>query len=246
MSEAEHLPNAPIKEAVIDIRIDLGSVTIDQLESLVHELPITDGEIKPIFSHQFKMDLGTENPEAVHNGGLIGYRIEYAKGGFIAQFQLTGFTLSKLPPYENWNSFKNEAMKLWPLFRETLSEYNVSRLAVRYINEVSLPLIDGKVDFDQYLVNGPRLPGSMGDEVNSFFSNVVIPFRDLKVKAVVVQALEPLDINRASVILDFDISREDVTGFSDSEMWAFFDNLRDIKNTAFRGSIKEPTLELYR
>jgi len=226
MSEAEHLPNAPIKEAVIDIRIDPGSVTIDQLESLVHELPIADSEIKPIFSHQFRMDLGTENPEAIHNRGLIGYRIEYAKG--------------------NWNSFKDEAMKLWSLFRETLSEYNISRLAVRYINEVSLPLIDGKVDFDQYLVNGPRLPGGTGDEVSSFFSNVVIPFRDLKVKAVVVQALESLDIYRAPVILDFDISREDVTGFSDSEMWVLFDDLRDIKNTAFRGSIKEATLELYR
>jgi len=253
MMDQMQLPNAPIKEAVIDIQITSELLKVEQLEGLLKKLPSGYTESKPITETYVEFGVGAKGKNILEKNDtdIIGYRIENDDSNFIVQLKKTGFTLSKLPPYDSWATFKNEAQELWSIYSDIVPDFKFSRLAVRYINEVPLPLLSNKgqsIEFDDYLINGPQLPNNMGTVVNSFFSRIVIPWPDLKTTIIVIQALKEInaDDSKAIVILDFDISRVNVADFSETEMWEFFDKLRDLKNKAFVGSLTSKAMELFK
>jgi|CXWL01.1.fsa_nt_gi uncharacterized protein (TIGR04255 family) len=245
------LSNAPIKEAVIDIQIASDQLRVDQLESLIKQMPREYAEIKPITEAYMEFGISNKGDSTFNNQSfdIVGYRIENLNSNFIVQFKKTGFSLSKLPPYDKWESFKNEAQELWSIYRNIVPDLRFSRLAVRYINEIALPLVDENnqsINFDVYLVNSPKLPNGMDTTLEGFFSRVIIPWPDLKTSIIVIQALKEITTSNAIVILDTDIYRESVSDFSETEMWEFFEKLRDLKNIAFKGSLTEKTMELFK
>ncbi|MDP3280932.1 MAG: TIGR04255 family protein [Nitrosomonas sp.] len=245
------LSNAPIKEAVIDIQIASDQIRIDQLESLIKQMPSEYTEIMPISESYMELGISSKGKSAFNNQGfdIVGYRAENLDSNFIAQFKKTGFSLSKLPPYDEWQSFKYEAQKLWPLYRRIVPDLKFSRLAVRYINEMALPIVDEynkPINFDDYLVNGPKPPIGMGPVVEGFFSKVDIPWPKRNTNIIVMQVLKEITATHAIVVLDTDIYRTSVSDFSEAEMWDFFDDLRDLKNMAFRGSLTDKTMELFK
>jgi uncharacterized protein (TIGR04255 family) len=72
--------------------------------------------------------------------------------------------MSHLAPYENWNAVRDEARRLWALYRSIAKPSKLIRLAVRYINRIDMPLPLG--DFKDYLRTVPdvttREPCSTG------------------------------------------------------------------------------------
>lgn len=253
MVNEEQLSNAPIKEAVIDIQINL-DLDLDQLnfdhQSLSARMPEGYTKIEPISEAHVAFGINAKGERLFDDKdlGVTGYRAENPKSGFVAQFRKTGLTVSKLSPYENWDSFKNEAKHLWSLYKELMPGYKLSRLAVRYINEIEIPFAENNhsIDFDDYLVNGPKIPKDVGIGISEFFSRVVIPDPDLVAHIVVIQALKEVTDSHIIVILDTDIFRINVTGVSEAEMWNFFDHLRGLKNKVFKGSLTNKTMELFK
>ncbi len=251
MVNEEQLSNAPIKEAVIDIQIDFDQ---DQpnfdYQSLSKKIPEEYTKREPISEAHVALEINTKGESLFNNRdlGITGYRAENPKSGFVVQFRKTGMTVSKLPPYENWNSFKNEAKRLWSLYKETIPDYKLSRLAVRYINEIEIPFVNGNqaIDFDDYLINSPKTPSGMSTVVSEFFSRIVIPYPELGANVIAIQALKDITDSHLIVILDTDVYRTNVTGLSEIEMWDFFDQLRSLKNETFKGSLTEKTMELFK
>lgn len=239
--------NAPIREAVIDIRLDselqndeiirFGDIRFDGYDTL-----------KPISEHHVGFHVNASGQSGINQSApcIVGYRYEDQERGFVAQFQIGGFTLSKMQPYTNWDEFKAEAFRLWNIYKGAVPRIAFSRAAVRYVNEINLPLNEGVVDYDEYLVNGPKLPHNMGSEVNTFFNRIILPVKEIGAEAVIIQAFEKFKDNRAPVILDIDVYREKIHSFSENDVWEYFGKLRDIKNQAFFGSIKDKTKELFK
>ena len=156
MTDKMQLLNAPIKEAVIDIQITSDQLQVDNLESLFKKLPSGYTETTPITETHVAFAVGTEGKDILEKNdtNVIGYRIENSQSRFIVQLKRTGFTLSRLSPYDSWITFKNEAQELWSIYKSIVPDFKFSRLAVRYINEVALPLINDNgqsIDFDDYL-----------------------------------------------------------------------------------------------
>lgn len=244
MREAVQLNNAPIREAVIDIRVK-AKIEVEQLESLSSEMPQGYGEFLPTLRKGVGINFKEDKIETTQEEHLIGYRSENKVRQFIAQFQHDGFSLSKLSPYENWEAFKREAMSLWGIYKRLLEEVEFKRVAVRYINEISLPLTDGQLDFNQYMTSCPKVPENMPDMLVEFSTRIVVPCQEHNSFAVINSNISNKSTGKGvPFILDIDVFRNEKLGFTESELWSFFDNLRNIKNTAFFGSITKDFVEL--
>lgn len=242
--------NSFIKEAVIDIQIDESKRPfVSDIKSIVNKIPgsnirqdeLYEFNVQPVVNQVSNVNF---QQDAKH----VGYKFEDSNSGYIIQIKTSGIGISRLPPYTSWEDFVEYSKNLWSIYKGVLPpNFKFNRLAVRYINELLLPINEEKksIDFDDYLVNGPKLPKDLGsDEVAGFFIRTIIPWRSPTASIVMTQTLQNITNLQASVVLDNDIFSSYVTEFSEAEMWNFFDELRTVKNKVFWGSITEKTKEL--
>ena len=248
MNETSHLANAPILEAVIDIRANLkrkiekGDLP-EIKERFKDEFPI----LKEIITFGGKISFSeNEKTPTVEDGNraLLGYRLDSQDGKHILQIRNNGYTFSRLHPYTNWDEVKSLAMNYWSWFKSFREITNISRLAVRYINRIVLPFPVN--DLSEYFTAPPSLPEGVSQPLESFFTKVTVAYPDKDVSANIVQAFEKADEKHGvQIILDIDVysTRED---FDEAEVWSFFENLKIIKNQIFSCSVQKKTLEMFK
>src|SRR5262245_9349271 len=130
---------APITEAIIDLR------TKAPEGAKVHDLIRCHEGEEETYPHQkdLKMAVGQfevgPKLETSASSQPTGYLFTSTDQRQIYQARVDGFTMSRLAPYENWERFRNEAQRLWRLYRETVRPTRIERMAVRYINRLDLP-----------------------------------------------------------------------------------------------------------
>ena len=74
----------------------------------------------------------------------------------IAKFSPEGFTLSRLFPYENWEKFHNEAIRLWRVYSQLAKPVEVLRLGLRYVNRI--PVVAERTLLEDVLQVAPQPP----------------------------------------------------------------------------------------
>ncbi len=185
----EHLPRAPIVEAVIHWRARAEKkLEPEELLTLLkaklpeypssqrqHELGV-DGEIGPVGS------------SIQHRHVWHGFRFESADKLQVAQFTRNGFVFSRLKPYEDWERFQAEAQRLWQIYCDLAEPSEVQRLGVRFINLIT-PINLARLS--TLLAIPPGSPKSMGLPLLGFMhqSAFEIPGHPLKLN--VIQTLQP-------------------------------------------------------
>lgn len=245
-----YLSHAPITEAVIDFRVVAqNSLTVAALEPLVERL--APGYVKkgPIFEllASFAVDPQGERSSDVASQE-IGVRMHSADDHYVAQFQLAGFSLSRLEPYETWDNLFAEAQRLWALYVDTVGPDRIVRVATRFINNLRLPMRPGE-DFGVYLTKPPQVPEGLPQGLSSFLQRVFLHDPKADIRATLTQALQSLPVGdlpeRIPVILDIDVYS--LTGFDPNsrELWDCLERLRAFKNLAFYESITEKAVEQY-
>src|ERR1700737_2852531 len=147
MASPTHLANAPITEAVIDLRVRTAAeLDVQRFAELGPKLGEQYGNAKSI--NLFELGIQQlpgaplESRGVLH--GCIGYRYESSDNKYIVQFRKDGFTFSRLAPYTNWEEIFAEASRLYRLFVEVGSVEEVTRVATRYINRLLLPQEEAK------------------------------------------------------------------------------------------------------
>ena len=243
----ETFAHAPVEEAVIEVRLDAESgYSKEQLGEIRGKIPTSYAQPEETVQKTIGLHWGGEGFQNRHTEAFVGYRAADEKRSFVAQFQCTGFLLSKLKPYVDWDDLKSEAQTLWNIYKDLGSEAKIDRISVRYLNEIRLPFVDDRLDYDEHLNYGPKNSDSFPDVVNSFLVRMEIPYKELGAISVITLKSGIPDEKSASVILDIDVLRTRNLEFTEQSMWAAFDNLRDIKNEAFFSCITEKTRQLFR
>lgn len=246
MPKYPRLSAAPIAEAVIEVRVRLSrpaqqAAFEDFRERLKGQFPKAQ-DIRFLASH---LQFGNgEEVKSDFSNTLFGVRLDDAEGKWVVQAKSDGLALSRLPPYESWESLIAAMRNLWPVYVETFKPEAVLRLGVRYINRVPLPETDN-VDLDSVLTGGPRIPPTLPQNLTQFVTRVVLPVEANDIVLTIAQALEPSPADGANpggyVVLDIDAACEQSFGPDAPEMWNKMASLRDAKNMAFFGSLTEPT-----
>jgi len=245
-----YLPHAPVTEAVIDFRVVARkSLAVAALEPLVERLAPDYVKKGPIFELQasFAVDPKGERSSDVASQE-IGVRMHSADDRYVAQFQLAGFSLSRLEPYETWEKLFNEAQRLWELYVTAVGPDMVVRAATRFINNLRLPMQPGE-DFAVYLTKPPQVPEGLPQGLSSFLQRVFLHDPTTDIRATLTQALQSPPIvdlpEHIPVILDIDVYQQAAFATDGRELWECLKRLRAFKNLAFYESLTEKAVEQY-
>jgi len=245
MPTQRHYPKAPITEAIIDLRVELPEGTGVDVLGKVHEgLEAAYPTKKNRIHAEVQGQIGDQGTAAAATSKRIGFLFRSQDGKYIFQARLDGFTMSRLAPYERWEPFRDEARRLWDVYRSVAKPTKVTRLALRYINRLDLPL--PIADLKHYLRTVPEVSSDLPQNLAAYFMQLRIPQEDIKSSLLLNQAIiDPARPGVASIVLDNDIFRVDDIPTNELGVWDFFEVLRQRKNDVFEASITDQARELF-
>ena len=250
MAIVRPLARAPIVEALIDLRVQvLDGISVDTLEKALENHVFGYQKKGPIIRSNFGITINVQDTPVVRqvlgDSKIVGVRLHSADEKYVAQFTIDSFTLSRLEPYESWEALVKETKRVWAIYRQCVQPVRITRTATRFINNLRLPLRAGE-RFEKYLKGLPSMPPDYPQATSSFLQRFVLSEDKIGATAIVTQALEQFTEDRPQpVILDIDTFRETKFAPDSPEVWAYLDDLRELKNRLFFGAIEEAAVELY-
>ena len=246
----ETFPNAPLTEAMIDLRVTYKSdVHLDQLQQLSERCSESFPVKNTLIAHELAMKIwdATGSAESRATSKKLGY-LQFTKNRDRAiQLRADGFAFSKLKPYESWSSLCADAHTHWDTYREVMSPTRIVRLAVRYINRIELEL--PITDFQDYIRTVPQIADGIPQGLTEFFFRVVVPNPDDdQIQAIITSTIEKPEQDRKTLPYIFDIDAFTPVDLdpSDEKLWPTLEKLRDFKNLIFFLSTTEKAKELFR
>ncbi len=152
------LARAPIVEAVVELRARAQaewkeSILREQLAARLPEYPELAAQREMHFEATISSEGSYEQPR---RDAWRGVRATSADKLHIAQFNRDGFALSRLEPYQDWDQFQGEALRLWQIHADLAKPTEVQRLGVRFINRIAMP-VEGK-KLREVLTGPPQCP----------------------------------------------------------------------------------------
>lgn len=246
MDKYQKLSNAPIAEAVVEIRVRMtGPIASERYSAFAALLKMkypNSEQIRFVTARlHFESEGEMKNDLA---NALVGVRLDSEDGKWVVQAKNDGLTVSRMRPYESWETLIGELRNLWPQYVAVFAPEAVVRMGVRYINRIPLPGTD-QVDLDSVLTVGPKIPAQLPQTLSQFLTRVVLPIEDGGILLVISQSFQAEPVDPATplghVVLDIDASCEESLAVDSPAMWKKLLALRDAKNMAFFGSVTEPT-----
>lgn len=250
MEAVIHFPNAPITEALLDIRVTLPAQTdLAKLatfhDAIKQQYPSKQERLAWRGQLEVKASPVPEVSQSA-TGEPDGYLFTSVDGRQVVQARLDGFTFSRLKPYDKWATLRDEARELWQHYVQIASPETVTRIALRYINRIEIPL--PMRDFKDYILTTPEIAPDLPQGLGSFFMRLVIPDPKGHAVAIVTETVEPVDEanKRLPLIFDIDVFRAVAFNVQDNSMWEAFESLHDLKNEIFFKSMTSKAKELFR
>ena len=245
MADIRNLSKAPIREAVIDIQVESSS-TLGNLESIEALLTHMPHRKETVWQAAVGFEIDENGPKnTLHDRTPVGFRFIF-ENSFVLLCRDKGFTLSQLPPYQDWETLSDKAKELWEIYRGVVQPQGITRLAVRYINnfELGLPI----QDFGEYFTNPPVVPEGLPQTLASFLQRSVIVNSENQLVAVVTQALEEAypQASKISFVFDIDTFKMcPIQNLTNDEIWEVLERLRIFKNEVFFGYLTDKTIGMF-
>jgi len=245
MAQTLHYANAPITEAIIDLRVKPAEMVAARLsevcESVSADYPHREEVFQAIGQLELKPGISASASATQES---IGYKSASADQRQILQARRNGFSFSRLAPYDRWATFRDEARRLWSTYREISTPQQITRLAVRYINRIDIP--GDRVDLKEFFRTSPEISPDLPQMLDGFFLQLRLPCDDLPGTALISQSIvPPVRPGVFSVVLDVDLFRNDSPPQDEAGVWEFFESLHDRKNAIFEACITNNTRELF-
>ena len=242
-----HLPSAPIVEAVLDIRAK-SMVPLEEtaarefLEARLGDYGFMDSQQE--FSHQVK--IGADGPsQQITTRVWKGVRFRSADAKIIAQYNRDGFVCSRLAPYQDWPTFRDESLRLWNIFIEMAKPEEINRLGLRFINRIELPV--GEVNFERYINPAPKSPKDLDLPFYGFLYQETLAVPDHPYAINLIRTVQPpQDTGRIAIIIDIDVFTVEGVDFKEDRIKGMLEEMRWLKDKTFFGSVTENALEAFR
>jgi uncharacterized protein (TIGR04255 family) len=244
MHETRRYPRAPISEAIIDLRVSpRDDLNMGDLEAIRMGEEAAYPETSPLMVAKSTLKVGS-GVAASASSEQAGFRFASENKKLICLPQKQGFTFSRLAPYEHWQPFRDEARRLWQLYRSQAQPTTVERLAVRYINRIDVP--GNAVELKEYFQTRPEISPELPQSLSGFFLHLRLPQHDLHGQVLINQTIAPPTVEGAiSLVLDIDLFRDDDVPQDETAIWETFESLRRRKNEIFEACITDKSRELF-
>lgn len=242
------LQNAPITEAVIDIRAELpDSIALADLAAFNRGVETTFSIRTERRSIQTRVEFQEGRPPRVvaPSNEPDGYLFRAPADLLVAQARLDGFTLSRLRPYHDGDTFIRQTRENWARYVSVVGPTRITRVAVRNVNRIEMA--PGS-DYQRYVLTGPQISRALPQLLQHFFLRLEVPDADSGAMAIVTQTIGPPEGEASSIPLIFDIDaflNADLAPNAD-QLWDLVNDLRRLKNRIFFRSLTTEALEAFR
>lgn len=244
MATQRHLSNAPITEAVIDVRVQLepkfdAARLLLTKQSLSGLYPRSEEQKSAKVALKAKQTLEATTTDL----GLHGVLHKSLDGRELVQCRMDGFTFNRLSPYTSWEDILPKALSAWEEYSKATTPIGVTRVAVRFINHV--PVTGSLRDAFNSVETHLKLPAGIPGALRTYGFRAVVEHPDGATNANIVQAVEP-DVAKESykVMLDIDVFRNRMSStVTKDQLAAEFEDLRKIKNTIFFSMLTQETVD---
>ncbi len=249
MKTSVKLKHPPIIEAVLDIDCDFSTpVEVRQFQkaagkSLAKSYP----KQRPIYVQDHRVE-ATEDRKLKYSveGGIQGVQFLKDDEKQLVQFRMQGFSFNRLSPYASLDDYLPQIKKAWSLYSKLTSPVQVRLIRLRYINRVPLPMKNGAVEIDEYIVNGPRLADPDRLTLMGFLDQYAAVDTRTGYQVNSVLTLQPIEGDKLPIIFDNGVISLE-TGSVDDWTWIRTKilELRELKNHIFCRTLTEKCLNLF-
>jgi uncharacterized protein (TIGR04255 family) len=236
---------APITEAVIELRfaVTFPKATIEDAgRRLRNEYPFLDQENVV----QFKLEPAAQKAEPTSS--WLGVKLSSLDRADSVFFRQNTFVCSRLAPYTGWDDFFVRTLRAWEAWRKSAGHTALSRIGVRYVNRIDVPVqIGAVVKLEDYLNVFPKSPDDLRAPMSGYAMQVVRPLEvdDCVLSLNTATVTPPPLIGFASFLLDLDVFREANLPQRDDDMWDIVTRMRAHKNRIFESCITDRARALF-
>jgi uncharacterized protein (TIGR04255 family) len=249
MTNTPELTTPPIIEAVLDIECDfVEQPEIKKIEARARkEMARSYPKVRHVLFQEHQVEAKPSEPAKISiKGGLHGLQFLKNDEKQVVQFRIEGFSFNRLAPYTSLDNYLPQMKKNWAIYRDLTNPLQIRLIRLRYINRILLPLINGKVDLDEYILNGPRLADPNRFDLTGFIDQYAATDRDTGNQINSVLTLQQVVDNKLPVIFDNGVVTFE-GGNVDDWQWirSKILELRELKNYIFCHTLTEKCLNLF-
>ncbi len=236
----------PIVEAVIDVRFKT-PLTHKQIEKFQKKLnkdyPISK-DIHKDFGIVFKISKAGPEPQDFKKG-VVGKRLETNDAEWVIILYPEQLTFARRAPYTNWKDFFTAFQDVWKALKTVAALRVLTRLAVRYVNRIDIPLAKGisAINIADYLNVGVTTPNEMS--VDGYEAILGVKINENTQAVVRTAAQEPTLPKTAALLLDVDLFIHSSLPDNDTEIYKSLKWLREQKNELFEKFITDKSKILF-
>jgi uncharacterized protein (TIGR04255 family) len=243
------LSHAPVTEAVIAInsRPEDGweeKIVSSAFKAQLPDYPEQESQRGMQGMVQIKLgkDATVANPSTtISDLGFYGVRATSVDKRQIVQLLRDNFVFSRLAPYERWDKFRDEALRLWKIYKEFGARNEIQRLGLRFINQI--PLVPGEYNLDDYMTIAPKESPALPLNLAGFFHSDTLSVPGHPYFVNFISTIQPSP-NGIALIIDIDVFRGPFS-LGDVDLEFSLAEMRWLKNKLFFGSVTQKTLSFF-
>lgn len=240
--QSRKLARPPIVEAVLDIDCDLPPKTnIRDLEETARERfrgQYPKFKTRHLFEHELQAK-ADEPPQTKTRRGIQGYMFLQEDEKQLVQVRAQGYSFNRLAPYTELDDYLPEVERTWAIFLELAQPVQVTAIRLRYINRINLPFREGKVELDEYLKLGPRLPDEERLTFKGFLNQYVAGEVETGNEVKAILTSQKPEGDKLPIIFDITAAQgKALTPGNWKDILAAIQSLRNLKNDVFFKTLK--------
>jgi uncharacterized protein (TIGR04255 family) len=245
MAKQRHLPNAPIIEAIIDVRVEtppnFDPACLDTAGKALGDFYLPP---EPLTHANIAINLQAKEPATTVTKQADGFRYWSTDRKYVAVFKPTGFGFSRLEKYTEWPDVFNRASAAWKVYQDIVHPQKAIRTAVRYINRLVFP-VSSFGGLSEFLVIPINMPSGM-PPAQSFTTRAVIADPQTNISAALTFATEnQSQPDKLSILFDIDAFCPLSLIIGPDLAPDHFEHLRLMKNDIFFSHLTEKAVSLY-
>jgi uncharacterized protein (TIGR04255 family) len=241
-------PRPPIVEAVVERRFAT-SIDINVIEALRRQFEPEYPAISQLAEMLVMVNPVSVQPQVSHN--MTGYRLTDRNASAVIVISTSGILFSRLAPYPGWHEFSKGAAEVFQTAREIMKYSTLSRIGVRYINRIDIPvtIADTKIvpiRLEDYLLIYPEFPASVLPPAQDYTMQCITFLPNIECRAAIgVATVPPAVPHHVSIVFDIDLGREVRVPQREDEISEVLDMIRSEKNRIFVSCLTDKAKELF-
>lgn len=155
------------------------------------------------------------------------------------------FVFSQLAPYPGWDEFFARFARDWEFLKKAVGYRRISRIGVRYINRIDIPVTGNLTYYEEFLKIYPKLPQEIGP-VLAYGIQTQLPYPEIEGNITINSASIPSPLlYHVSFLFDQDIYKETNVPQNNDDLYNLLNRIHVKKNEVFEACITDRARELF-